>query len=111
MEDDLRVNTFGIIKSIRNTFSKNGVISHYEIVDPIVKYSMGFTQFDSHLTADDIERLINLPICIYSGYSGSYRGRKNVVSRPKTIVKYNWLPLIKETAQIWEWLENESNRL
>ena len=54
MEDDVRLNTFGITKSIRNTLSKNGVISHYEIVDPIAKYAINFTQFDSQLTTADI---------------------------------------------------------
>lgn len=101
MEDEVRVHTFGVIKALRNTSSKNGVISHYEIVDPIVKYSLGFTQFDSQLTVEDIQGLLNLPICIYNGYISSYRGRKNVVSRPKTIVKYNWLPSIRESRMIW----------
>ena len=100
----MRINTFAVIKSIRNTEGKNGTMSHYELIDPIIKYSIVFTQFDSHLTHHDLTTLINTPITIYTAWTGSFRGRKNIVSRGKTIVKYNWLPIIHETDLIWQWL-------
>jgi hypothetical protein len=50
MDDGIRVNTFAVIKSIRNTEGKNGTMSHYEIVDPVIKHNIAFTQFESNLT-------------------------------------------------------------
>jgi len=70
-----------------------------------------FTQFDSHLFHHDLTTLVNTPITVYNAWTGSFRGRKNIVSRGKTIVKYNWLPILQETDLIWRWLEDDSNRL
>lgn len=62
-------------------------------MDPIIKYSISMVQFDSHLPTEQISELINAAITVYYAIVGSYKGRKNLVSRHKTIIKHNWLPI------------------
>ena len=46
------VNTMGVLKSVRCINGKNNTIANFEIVDPIVKYSIVFTQFDAKINAE-----------------------------------------------------------
>jgi hypothetical protein len=56
------------------------------------------------LSSEYIPGLINAAVTIYNAGVGSYKGKKNLVTKPKSIIKINWLPLSEEAEMIRKWL-------
>lgn len=55
--------------------------------------------------------LVNSAITVYSCFIKAYKGKKNVVVKAKSIIKYNWLPFTSEAFKVRKWLENNNNRV
>ena len=64
-------------------------------MDPILAYGITLTKFDYKIHPDTVAKMENAAITIYSAGVSSYKGKKNMIAKPKTIIKVNWLPLTK----------------
>ena len=68
-----------------------------------MKYVISFTKFDSKEVSEELSNNIGSAITIYNAGVSSYKGKKNIVAKPKTIIKVNWLPFTEEANSIREW--------
>jgi hypothetical protein len=63
------------------------------------------TQFDSRTNPEELPQLTNSAVTVYQCGVGSYKGKKNLVTKLRTIIKHNWLPLAQEAIRVREWLQ------